>query len=125
MGGFGDDILIGGMGADVLTGDGGADQFMFAFTTDSRATVADTITDFVSGVDLIDLGAIDANSALADDQAFGFIGTGAFTKVAGQLRYEIAGGDAKLLGDINGDGRADFALLLSGVSSLTANDFIL
>ncbi len=113
------------MGADVLTGGAGADHFVFAATTESRATVTDTITDFVSGVDLIDLGAIDANSVLADNQAFSFIGSGAFTKVAGQLHYELVGGDVRLSGDINGDGRADFALLLSGVSTLTANDFIL
>ncbi|MDG2535385.1 calcium-binding protein [Sphingomonas sp. HITSZ_GF] len=51
-GGAGDDILVGG-GGDTLTGGAGRD--IFAFT---RGTGTDTITDFVSGTDRIDLTAL-------------------------------------------------------------------
>ena len=73
-------MLNGGAGADVLTGGAGADVFRFSALTDSTVAVGgrDTIRDFVSG-DKIDLHLIDANASLAGDQAFGFIGTNAFS----------------------------------------------
>ena len=51
-GGDGRDILTDGAGADRLTGGAGADTFIFAYDG-----VTDTITDFVQGVDVIDLSA--------------------------------------------------------------------
>jgi len=53
VGGSGDDVLIGNQAANKLTGGEGADRFLFA---DDGSI--DTITDFHSGVDLIDLSAI-------------------------------------------------------------------
>jgi len=50
VGGNGDDELIGGSGNDLLTGGAGADIFDF-----SQGDGFDTITDFVSGEDQIDL----------------------------------------------------------------------
>jgi Ca2+-binding RTX toxin-like protein len=50
-GGAGADVITGGLGADALTGGGGADTFAYALTTQSNATNTDSITDFVSGVD--------------------------------------------------------------------------
>ena len=56
VGGAGDDHLYGGAGADFLTGGAGADTFFFG-PGDSGVvgTERDRITDFVHGVDLIDL----------------------------------------------------------------------
>ena len=124
-GGSGDDQVQGGAGRDNLTGGTGADQFVYAVASESGATVAtrDIITDFRSGLDRIDLGALDANANVADNQAFTYIGSGPFTNVAGQLRYSAVTG--LLQADQNGDGIADFSLLLQNLPSLIAGDLVL
>lgn len=64
IGGSGNDVLIGnqannhitgGAGADNLTGGGGEDTFVYSKASDTSASKPDTITDFTSGVDKIDL----------------------------------------------------------------------
>ena len=125
-GGSGADIINGGLGADRLEGDGGADRFVFTSTADSGLGAAnrDRILDFRRGSDLIDLAGIDANTSVAGDQAFSYIGNSAFHGVAGELRF--AGGI--LSGDINGNGVADFEIQVQftgGQPVLTAIDFIL
>lgn len=110
-GGYGDDRLAGGRGADVLTGGLGADVFVFA-QRDSLRSAADLITDFTSGQDRIDLSAIDADTGLAGDQAFAFVGSAGFSGAAGELRLAMVGGALQLQGDMTGDGAADFALRL-------------
>ena len=106
-GGAGADVLTGGLGADMLTGGAGADRFVFVATSGG----VDVITDFASGLDIIDLTAIDADLATAGDQAFAFIGSAAFSMVAGELRLSTpAAGQALLEGDVDGDGLADFAV---------------
>ena len=118
----GNDQLVGGAGADVLTGGAGVDTFYFTATTDSSATTGrDTITDFVSKTDKIDLKSIDANTKLSGDQAFSYIGSAAFTKVAGQLHFV----NGVLEGDINGDRVADFQIIVQNVSAFATGDFIL
>ena len=59
------------------------------------------------------------------DQAFGFIGTAAFSSTAGELRYATAQGNALVVGDVNGDGTPDFAILVKDVTNLTAGEFVL
>ena len=82
--------------------------------------------DFNSGSkDKIGLSLIDANTKTAANDTFKFIGTSEFTKVAGQLRYQVLDGDSHVSGDINGDGVADFTILLQHVDTLRAGDFIL
>ncbi len=134
FGGTGDDILIGGAGRDLLFGGSGQDTFRFLSLNDSTANSngRDEILDFNSANgpnhDLIDLSAIDANTNAAGDQAFNFIGNGAFTNVAGQLRYNS--GNGRLSADVNGDGNADFSVNVSGSNpflalQLDATDFVL
>ncbi|MGL4320991.1 MAG: calcium-binding protein [Paracoccaceae bacterium] len=122
------DRLLGGAGADLLRGGTGHDDFVFTRLSDSGTTAltSDLIQDFVRGQDVIDLQAIDANTvnALAND-AFTFIGTTAFTGVAGQLRYVSAGGVTTVQMDVNGNGTADMTLRMTGTLLLTASDFIL
>lgn len=55
-GGAGDDQLFGDAGADVLTGGAGADRFAYRGFDDSNAASGyDIVTDFVSGIDGVDL----------------------------------------------------------------------
>jgi len=124
-GGAGNDILSGGSGNDTLTGGGGADTFTFT-ALDVKTYTTDTITDFTRGMDKIDLSQIDAKTAtITRDDAFNFIGTTAFHHIAGELRYDVANGTTTVYADTNGDGLADFALILKSLTTLSATDFIL
>ena len=128
IGGAGNDTLTGGKGADVLHGSAGADIFVFRSITDSTVSASgrDTIGDFSRKQgDRIDLKGIDADTTIDGDQAFGFIATQGFHKKAGELRYEIKGGDTYLFGDVNGDGKADFSIRAEGGIAFTKYDFIL
>ena len=127
IGGAGLDTLIGGAGADNLTGGTDSDVFKLTLLTESGITskTRDTITDFLSGTDKIDLSALDANETLTGDQAFTFIGSAAFNKTnaAGQLRFDTA---SKILyGSTDADIAPEFSIQLNGVTSLLASDFIL
>lgn len=122
-GGDGNDVLEGGPGWDVLTGGAGADTFNYR---PADIGERDIITDFSSKEgDIINLGLIDANSKTAKNDAFSFIGEGAFTKVAGQLHYVQVEGGIVVEGDLNGDAKADFSIFLQGVTHVTATDFVL
>lgn len=110
----------------MLTGGSGADQFIFQSAADSRAgsRTKDIVTDF-GRIDLIHLETIDANVNRRGDQDFRFIGEKAFSKAAGELQVE----KGSVIGDVNGDGIADFVIsVFSGsnwLAQLTADDFVL
>jgi hypothetical protein len=128
-GGDGNDKIIGFTGADIITGGAGSDQFRYFFQGDSGiGGNADQLTDFAIGIDRLNFALIDADAATADDQAFAFIGTAAFTNTGvGQIRYTNSGADLLVQADVNGDGVADMEIILQGLNggTLTAADFIL
>lgn len=127
-GGNGNDRLDGGMGRDEFSGGAGADGFYFRIGDFAGLTTStcDVIHDFVhSDGDRIRLSLVDANTGLAGDQAFSFIGTTAFHGVAGELRYEQISGDTYVQGDTNGDGAADFWIRLDSLHALATSDFVL
>jgi Ca2+-binding RTX toxin-like protein len=124
-GGSGDDLLVGGSGADVLTGGTGGDIFHFSDGDSGTGAGADGITDFLSWTDKMDIRGVDANSGLAGDQAFSWIGNAAFSGTAGELRYYFDGTDTWVQGDYTGDGISDFEIVLTGSFSLVASDFYL
>lgn len=128
----GNDFLTGGGGRDLLTGGKGADTLIFKTLSDSKpGGLRDVITDFTHGQDHIDLRGIDANTAKAGNQAFTFIASQGFHKTAGELRAVVTdrAGTALdttiLSGDVNGDGKADFQIELTGLKTLQAGDFLL
>jgi hypothetical protein len=118
------DILIGHFGADTLTGGGGNDTFRYRSTADSTPAAPDKILDFTQG-DILDLSLIDAIAGTANNDAFTFIGTGAFTNVAGQLRVEASGGTWLVQGDTDGNGVADFAVIVTAAYPIGGPDFML
>ena len=123
----GNDGLHGDAGKDLLTGGLGLDTFHYHAYGDSLASAAnrDVISDFSRADDIISLKELDANSLTLNDNAFAFIGTSAFSGVAGQLRYAAANGVTIISADANGDRVADLQIELRGLFTLTAADFIL
>ncbi|MDO8410086.1 MAG: calcium-binding protein, partial [Phenylobacterium sp.] len=134
--GDGNDSLVGsggadtirlGSGADTLAGGAGGDVFQMLNASDSGLGAdADLILDFTLGADLLDLSALDADLITTGDQAFTYIGSAAFSGVAGELRA-VAGslGDTIVSGDLDGDGLADFSIVMSGSLTLSTGDFLL
>lgn len=114
------DTLIGGLGADRLTGGVDSDTFLYRVIEE---IAGDVITDFVSGVDTINLDAIDADENAVGGQDFSWRGSDGFTGLAGQLSYLIGSKNTLVAGDTDGDGIADFTLRLVGKLTLEATDF--
>ena len=83
----------------------------------------DTIADFASGQDRIDLSAIDAVRGTEANDAFTWIGASAFSNVAGQLRAVAGGGYVRIEGDTDGNGVADL-LIMASTPAVSAGDFV-
>ena len=143
IGGAGGDRLFGGSGNDLLNGGGGADRFvggagrdvMFAGNDSARDTFVfgkpsessdgsnsqDTIRQFDAGEDILDLSGLDANNGSNGNQAFGYSNGPAGNSV---WVREVGNGSI-VQADTNGDGRADFEIMVRGEFGLTESDFIL
>ncbi len=122
-GGAGNDELVGHRGDDLLWGGEGADRFDF---NEARNFGVDIVMDFETGVDRIDLSDVDANRMKAGVQAFSFIGGGALANAGDLGAYQDHERGVTLVrGDTDGDGASDFTIVLDGVKSLSAGDFLL
>jgi Ca2+-binding RTX toxin-like protein len=145
----GDDIIIGGKGADKMLGGEGEDVFQFnslaelrtvetvkeiedgSGRSSSHATIAvhkvlwDHIADFASGEDRLDFVHMDADKIQAGVQSFHLIYDVEFTGEAGQLRFQNFVDKTVVQGDLNGDGKADFTLVLDHATNLSTEDFVL
>ncbi len=118
--GAGNDILVGSNGVDTLVGGAGGDAFVFRHT--SSAHNGDVIKDFSrSQGDVIDFGGIDADTNVAGNQSFSFIGSKRFSGDASELQYR----HGKIAGDVNGDRQADFHIDIATDHGLVTDDFIL
>jgi len=127
-GGAGDDVLIGGSGANKLTGGAGADTFRF--TSLETSAQRDTVTDFTSGIDRIEIvtaafgpEAVAASGAL--DQAALAFGTEATTaehrfiydQASGVLSYDADG--------LGGQAQVDIAVLTNRPALLASDLFLI
>ncbi len=133
-GGNGDDLLLGGDGSDVLLGGRGCDvmragrdedrdRFVFRSVDDSvRGAERDRLHGFDSGEDVINLRAIDADGGRKGNQAFAFSDDGRDANAVWQVDK---GSHVLLRGDVDGDARADFELLVRNVDVLMDIDMIL
>jgi hypothetical protein len=129
IGGAGNDIIRGGGAGDTIYGGGGNDTFVFRSIEDSNSSSVDGIQDFSLG-DVFDVSQIDAILGTPQNEAFTFIGTAAFSRTAGELRFENTspGGPIwKVQGDVDGDGTSDFEFVYVAADNhpLTGADFIL
>jgi S-layer protein len=125
-GGVGDDHIIGRAGADVLTGGAGHDTFVYQVVADSQGTTVDTIADFVSGEDKLDLSAVTAGAGEYTGAADGYGAVlTSLTHTNGQAVLDSA--TSTLYVDVDGSGTLDshdMAIHLTGVTSLdNATDF--
>ncbi len=125
--GAGNDVINSGSGKDMVFGGLGADIFNFSDRLEVSATAAnhDRIMDFASGQDVINLSLIDADPSRAGNQAFHFLGQSGFDGKAGALRVWQTSGGIEVACDLNGDGQADLAFTLSGLTALAVSDFLL
>lgn len=121
----GNDLLVGGAGLDNLYGGAGADVFDYNSAAESKVatTGRDVIRDFVRGVDKIDLSGIDANGATAGNDTFRarFVAATAEFTAAGQLKFS----NGVLYGNTDADAQAEFAITLTGVTTLSSADLVL
>jgi Ca2+-binding RTX toxin-like protein len=123
----GADFLTGHGGADKMTGGLGADRFDFNAITDSTFAIAgrDTIFGFEeNATDKLDFSTIDANGLAAGNNVFTFIGAATFTAL-GQVRAFHNG--ANTIVDVNttGSNATDMRIILTGLHTLDAADFVL
>jgi Ca2+-binding RTX toxin-like protein len=140
-GGTGNDRLIGGDGKDILNGGADADIFQFNSTADSwelwlglsGIDSVDTITDFVHGVDIIDLSRIDANTTnYYVNDAFTLLSKPASlsnwtAKVWTEQFIGIGGASdtTVVYASTDADAAAEFQINLTGRVTLTVADFML
>ena len=124
VGGTGADRLVGGGGLDQLTGGSGADTFVFS----KLADIGDTIIDFASGVDHVEIaasafgGGLSAGMNLATVSRFVVNSTGNATAAYGQFIYESAVGRLWWDADGSGPGAHVVVVTLSEAPNLDAAD---
>ena len=143
-GATGNDTITGGAGADTLTGGGGNDAFTLVAAGDSAPSAFDTITDFVAKT------ATTAGDTIAFDNAiFGSTDTAVTVFVANSGSLALAALSSATFGAnvINvaldsstgtlymdatsvatagtSDGIADLAIVLTGVTTITADAFVI
>ena len=121
-GNSGANTIDGGLGIDTLTGGVGVDTFVFS--SKLGATNTDTITDFVSGTDKIQLSksVFSKFKAGAVPQA-NFVSGGANTKALDSNDYLIFNG-SQLLYDADGSGKGVAVVVANIVGTVLASDLV-
>jgi Ca2+-binding RTX toxin-like protein len=99
----GNDVIIGGGNTDALFGGTGSDTFKYLAASDSTPGAPDTIFDFASGTDKIDLTAVHTSSK----DVFNIL---------------VSGGASYIFVDLGGDGTND--MLIQATGTVTASDIL-
>jgi VCBS repeat-containing protein len=119
------DTIIGGYGADTIDcglNDNAMDIVKYLSVLDTN----DTVNNFVSGQDKIDLSAIDSGNG--GNGVFAWAGgdIGGQYVVAHGVSWHATGGNVEVYADTDGNlATAEFHITLSGISSVQQNDFVL
>jgi Ca2+-binding RTX toxin-like protein len=122
----GTDVLIGKGGKDTLFGGLDADTFRFGAAAESAPGAnRDVIRDWET-LDIIDLDPLDANTSVAGNQDFAFIGLGAANQTIGQgqVKYYHFGGNTYVVGNATPDTTADFQIEITGTHALSSAHFV-
>jgi serralysin len=88
-------------------------------------TGRDVVTDFAPGEDALDLAGVDANTTAAGDQAFRFVGTAGLGTTSGAVGYFSSGGNTIVRASTDADSTAELEIQLTGLKTLTVDDFYL
>lgn len=123
-GGDNDDILSGGADIDTLFGGSGNDKFKYFsqdLTSTSSGTRYETIKDFESGSDKIDVSSIDADSAESGNQYFRYVGETSEAINSGEIGWRRIGNDIIVSGRVGG---VFGEIKLGNTESINAADFI-
>ncbi|MFZ1726222.1 MAG: calcium-binding protein [Albidovulum sp.] len=117
-GGAGDDRIVGGSGTDLLSGGAGSDTFVFETAADAGIGmgVRDVITDFTSALGNFDRIDLTSMGISGSEYIFGSAFSGSFSP---EVRSVLVNGgmDTLIQGDVDGDGNADFELMLLGFAT--------
>ncbi|AFK53155.1 calcium-binding protein [Tistrella mobilis] len=130
-GGDGDDVLIGNTGRDIMTGGDGADRFVFQSLSDSSAGTSsrDRIMDLdIAAGDRIDLSTFDIDPSTSAHETMTYIGSGAYTGTAGEVRIaaSVNAGYTSVGIDTDGDGTSNFLFEVAlPVADFSADAFLL
>jgi hypothetical protein len=117
-------IIVGGPGHDTMTGGAQHDFFDFNAVGESLPGAShDIINSFQHNLDDIDLRTIDAKPG-GTDNPFTWIIQQPFHHVKGELHYKDLGATCLVQGDVTGDGKADFEILVHA-ATLSKGDFLL
>jgi Ca2+-binding RTX toxin-like protein len=124
LGGPGNDVIAGGRGIDVIAGGTGGDRFVVEPLSEAHPQpLRDVIVDFSQREgDTIDFRAVDANTLLAGDQAFTFVGREQLDGQAGRLHQRPFLDNTIVEGDVNGDGTPDVQIQLVGTHVILQTD---
>ncbi len=133
LGGRGNDVLVGGLGSDILVGGAQNDVFQFDSVADSNPFQHDSINGMdgvgVAGGDRIDLSNIDANTLIAGNQAFSFIGeqtdVSGLSFGAGVFWVRSIFDATLLLGSIDDDDTIDLMIRLNDTQSVSPGDYVI
>ena len=128
-GGAGNDTITGGVGADTMTGGAGADTFTIAANTalalSSSATTTDTITDFTSGTDKLNVGAAAFLGNFTNIQQ-ALAAQGAAGTVANSAAFVSGENSLYVFNNTNGTLNVlDTIVRLTGVTTLSGPDLLI
>ncbi|MEZ5983790.1 MAG: calcium-binding protein [Parvularculaceae bacterium] len=119
----GDDWIKGGDGDDTLSGGAGADLFRWSGISE-LGVIAEVVTDLEAN-DILDFHVIDIYAQVMDPAGLDLIciGTSNFSGAVGEYRYQKISGQTEIQFDADGDGGADYFVILSnGEFDLTGDD---
>jgi hypothetical protein len=119
-------LFQGGAGQDTYFLGAGRDLVDIDRITESPVGAGrDVVLDFLAGTDRLDLAGVDADTTIAGDQAFRFVGTAAHGDTPGVIGFFVSGDNTIVRGGTDTDGTPEFQIQLSGFVPLSVEDFYL